>query len=101
MKANALNINLSENEVEACLAGQFLKVPDRTGIVRGARYSMSVKIGGKMELVSVMCKGTPRQRKLRDGKKVWVVDVFGFGISGPVWVTSLRERVDAMEVERG
>jgi len=88
-------IELSEAEMEAAL--KIVKTqtaPDRTGIVRGARFSLSVKIGGKMEMVMVFCKDKPYQRKLKNGKKVWVVDVFGYGVSGPVYVTKLRQRCE-------
>lgn len=86
-------VELSEQEIEAALASSVnLTIPDRTGIVRNSRFSMSVKIGGKMEMVMVICKDEPYQRTLRNGKKVWVVDVFGYGISGPVYITKLRQR---------
>jgi len=87
------DIELSEQEMDAVLASSVsLTIPDKAGIVRGKRYSLSVKIGGKMERVMVLCKGEPFQRTLRNGKKVWVVDVFGYGISGPVYVSKLREQ---------
>jgi hypothetical protein len=88
-------IELSEQDMEAVLTSSLgLTIPDRTGIVRGARFSMSVKIGGKMEMGMVICKDKPYQRKLRNGKKIWVVDVFGYGVSGPVYVTKLRQRCE-------
>nr|WP_321513155.1 hypothetical protein [uncultured Pseudodesulfovibrio sp.] len=88
-------IELSEQEMDAVLTSkQALTVPDRTGIVRNARFSLSVKIGGKMEMVMVICKDKPYQRTLRNGRKVWVVDVFGYGVSGPVYVTKLRQRCE-------
>jgi hypothetical protein len=94
-------VELTGEEIEAALGAPCLKIPDRTGIVRGARYSMSVKIGGKMEMGMVICKGEPRQRTLRDGRKVWVVDVFGYGVSEEVWVSKLREIGEPMEANRG
>ena len=90
-----VDIQLSDEEIEACLSSSYLKIPDRTGIVRGARFSMSVKIGGRMQLSMVICKGKPRQKALKDGRKVWVVDVYGIGVNGEVWISKLRERAEA------
>tara|TARA_B100000683_G_C12389568_1_gene514913 strand:+ start:229 stop:525 length:297 start_codon:yes stop_codon:yes gene_type:complete len=88
------DILLSDDEFEACWTSKYLKRPDRSGIVRGKRYSMSAKIGGRMTLSTVMAEGKPYQRTLKNGKKVWVVDVFGYCIKGPVYVTKLLERCE-------
>lgn len=53
-----------------------LKTPDVSGIKRGAFFKLSAKIGGEMQLVSVMAKCEPYQK----GKQSMYVDVFGYGV---------------------
>lgn len=99
MMVMPVDIELSEKEIDACLHSQFLKVPAKTGIFKGARFSMPVKVGGRMQLVMVVCKDEPYINKFKNGKKALYVDVYGYGVSGAVNITRLREQ-DA-EVKRG
>jgi hypothetical protein len=86
-------IELSESDIEAVRTSQFLKVPTKTGIFRGACFSMRAKIGGRMQLVMVRCKGGPYEREIKGGKTALYVDVFGYGVDKAVNITRLREQV--------
>jgi hypothetical protein len=69
-----------------------LKCPPRTGIFKGAKFLLWVKVGGEMQLASVACKGTPYPVGLRNGGTAWYVDVYGYGVRASVNVRKLRAR---------
>jgi hypothetical protein len=92
MKLHA-EIEFSDSDIEAARSSQFLKTPATTGIFRGACFSLRTKIGGRMQLVMVRCKGQPYEREIKGGKKALYVDVFGYGVDKAVNITRLREQV--------
>ncbi len=83
------------------VAGKRLKCPAPPGIKRGAWFFVWGKIGGEMQLISVMCKGKPYLVKFRNGKTAHYVDVFGWGISTSVNITKLLEVVPDEQTRRG
>ena len=85
-------IILTAEDCEAIRMASPLKVPPKTGIFAGARYLLSVKVGGETQLSSVMCKGGPYVRELGGGRKALYVDVFGYGIKDSVNIKKLRVR---------
>lgn len=68
-----------------------LKVPPKTGIKAGASFLLWTKVGGDMQLVSVMCKGEPYEKKLRNGGTAVYVDVYGYGVRCAVNIKKLRQ----------
>jgi hypothetical protein len=82
---------LSQQEIAEILDGEPLKVPAKTGIKVNDRYSIWAKVGGDMQLITVVCKTAPYRRKLRNGGTAWYVDVFGYGVRQSVNVKKLRE----------
>ena len=87
------DILLSDREMNAALSGEYMKAPPKTGIFRGARFSLSTKVGGRMQLVQVVCKGKPYERTLGKGKTALYVDVYGYGVNKSVNVKKLQEVV--------
>jgi len=85
-------IQLSAKEIDTAMMSGPLKVPARAGIFRGAKFLFSTKIGGRMEQVMVVCKGKPHRHTLKNGKKAWYVDIYGYGVRRAVNITKLRER---------
>lgn len=90
-------IELTSEDMDAVLHEKTLIVPPETGIFRGARFSMTAKIGGKMEMVMVLCKGKPYEREIKGGKKALYVDVFGYGVNKAVNIKRLRTAVQQEE----
>ncbi|MEZ7197012.1 hypothetical protein [Pseudodesulfovibrio karagichevae] len=85
------DITLSERDLDAAMSSEYMKVPPKTGIFRGARFSLSTKVGGRMQLVQVVCKGEPYERTLGKGKKALYVEVYGYGVRKAVNVKKLQE----------
>jgi hypothetical protein len=69
-----------------------LKRPAKTGIKAGCRYLLWCKIGGEMQLTSVMCKGAPYAVRLGNGGTATYVDVYGYGVRAAVNIKKLREK---------
>ena len=85
------DITLTESDLDAALSRKFMKVPPKTGIFKGARFSLSTKVGGRMQLVQVVCKGEPYERTLGKGKTALYVEVYGYGVNKAVNVKKLQE----------
>ncbi|XXJ20016.1 hypothetical protein ACR42D_10805 [Desulfovibrio caledoniensis] len=85
------DITLSERDLDAALSSEYMKVPRETGIFRGARFSLSTKVGGRMQLVQVVCKGEPYEHILTNGKKALYVEVYGYAVRKAVNVKKLQE----------
>lgn len=68
-----------------------LKVPEKTGIKAGARFLLWAKVGGDMQLVSVVCKGAPYEKKLKNGGTAFYVDVYGYGVRCSVNIKKLLQ----------
>jgi hypothetical protein len=85
------DIMLSDQEMDAALSDEFMKTPPKTGIFRGARFSLSTKVGGRMQLVQVVCKGEPYEHTLTNGKKALYVEVYGYAVRKAVNVKKLQE----------
>lgn len=84
-------LELSEQEIAEAVSKELPKSPDESGIFRGARFSLAVKIGGRMQLVMVRCKGKPYTQTDKRGRKWRVVDVFGYGVRKSVPIKKLKE----------
>lgn len=69
-----------------------LNTPAKTGIKAGSRFLLWAKVGGEMQLASVVCKGDPYPVQLGNGGTAWYVDVFGWGIRKAVNIKKLREK---------
>jgi len=85
------DLGLTEKDLDAALSRKYMKAPSKTGIFRGARFSLSTKVGGRMQLVQVVCKGQPYEHTLSGGKKAWYVEVYGYGVNKAVNVKKLQE----------
>ena len=94
-------VELSDQEIEAARSEQFLIIPAESGIIRGARFSMRVKVGGRMQMVTVMCKGSPFEKLLKGGRTAKYVKVFGYGVAGEVNIKKLRARQAKEVAQRG
>ncbi len=80
------NHELTEDDYEAILSDPpALFCPDPTGIKRGDKLMLWVKVGGDMQLSSVTVQDDPYQK----GPKARYVKVFGYGIRGEVNVKKL------------
>jgi len=86
-------INFTEADYESVLSGSIQKVPTKTGIFKGARFSLSTKVGGRMQRVMVYCKDGPYLHEMANGKTAWYVEVFGYGVHKRVNIKRLREFV--------
>lgn len=83
--------HLTANDIDAILNAEPLKAPVRAGIKAHSKYLLNVKVGGEMQLVSVVCKGAPYAKKLKNGGLAWYVDVYGWGVRRAVNIKKLRE----------
>jgi len=79
-------IDLTISEIEDILsADKALFCPATEGIKKGDRFHMWAKVGGDMQLVSVVAIGEP----YKTGPKATYVDVFGYDYRGSVNVKKL------------
>lgn len=83
-------MDLTERDLASILEAEPLKCPDRTGIKPGATFFLWVKIGGEMQLATVVCRGEAYPRTLQNGGIAWYVDVYGYGVRDSVNIKKLR-----------
>jgi hypothetical protein len=87
-------IDLTPDEIEDILtADKALFCPDLAGIKKGDRFHLWAKVGGDMQLVSVVATSDP----YKTGPKAIYVDVFGYDYRGSVNVKKLLTEHQARE----
>jgi hypothetical protein len=83
-------IELSDHDMASILSGDALNTPCRSGIKAGGRFMLRAKVGGKMQLRTVVSKCAPYRKSIKNGGTAWYVDVFGYGVRRSVNIKKLR-----------